>query len=133
MASALWSSLREEKSPSQEAALWKAVLARAFRDATGGAWEDGYDEAVRSKLSRDAKAFLLDSREDFWYVCEMAGYTPSYVRETAKRILETSPESIMGLALNCGNMVIEANSAIGAPLLEATSSSVEGSPEPEVG
>jgi len=60
-----------------ERAVWCAVLERAF-----------YDMACRTQSGqahrRRAQAFLLNNRQDFTLVGEMAGVEPGFVRKCAR-------------------------------------------------
>jgi hypothetical protein len=85
--------------------LWQAVLIRALQDAvwvdqkptgkhTGNVlWFGKYVARQTAHRMRDEAVFwLLTDNRDFVYVCDMAGFTPSVVRQGAQRMLEASDE-----------------------------------------
>lgn len=67
----------------KEPALWRAVILQAIIDSLSEA------KRTENKVEKErAKAWLLNMSNDFIEVCNMAGYSPYYVREKAKFILE---------------------------------------------
>lgn len=61
-----------------EQAMWRAVILQALLDA---ARTSGQREAQQAKA--EAIAWLRGNSEDFRVVCELAGYSPSYIRQQA--------------------------------------------------
>jgi hypothetical protein len=65
-----------------EIVLWNTVIALASKDAQRKA--KGH-QALKAK--REASLWLLNNREDFTFVCDLAGRDPETVRREAKKKL----------------------------------------------
>ena len=66
-----------------EQKLWQAVVNQALVDAVA---RPSGDPAQRRRMEHDrdeARTWLLGNSADFFRVCDMAGYAPSYVRKGA--------------------------------------------------
>ena len=88
-----------------ERRLWQAVLIRAIQDAV---WIDQYPtnkhtgevlwfgrriaKQTAHRIRDEAVLWLLTDNRDFVYVCDMAGFTPSVVRQGAQKMMEASDE-----------------------------------------
>ncbi len=66
-----------------EPGLWRAVITQALMDAAS---QSRKSEAKQSRTA--ALKWLLTDSADFEYVCDNAGFEPSYVRRRAKEALE---------------------------------------------
>ncbi len=86
--------LREQALPAQrgEAALWRAVIDRAFDDACGYCGgENNHRNKIR--IIETAARWLLDGGRDMRFVCDMAGLHPQAVKNRAAAEIERTAAS----------------------------------------
>lgn len=70
--------------------LWKAVILQAVTDAISS------NKRTEIQLEKKkATAWLFDPNQDFNIVCEYAGYSPAYVRDKARLIIEGKPNELV--------------------------------------
>lgn len=85
-----WAKALQENQPKEpeEIELWRAVLRITFEDAQGKFTDSGaLTPYYQRALQAEAKYFLLKEQADFEELCHLAGYTPEYVREKARKII----------------------------------------------
>lgn len=85
-----------------EVTLFRAVIARAFRDAlnrsaVGGQVADS-EARKAGRLREEARAWLLFDSDDFTRVCQLALLEPEAVRDSARRALVSCDGVELGAA-----------------------------------
>ena len=91
--------IENEEPSNPEQKLWRAVLSQAFEDAWG---PDRYEKTKEDKL--DALHFLKNRNESFTFVCESAGFDPSFVkRKVNKKFVENFLSAISTHSLKVRN------------------------------
>ena len=69
-----------------EVVLWRAVIYNAFDEAQARDLTDNQYGVRWETYARQSRAWLLGLGPDFKLVCEMAGYSPDYVRRKAREM-----------------------------------------------
>lgn len=87
--------------PDGETALWRAVIAQAFQDATlglhgkrPGGKPRRRPSSERRKHLRAARDWLLGDSADFRRVCDMAGLDPMAVRVSATAAIASADRAL---------------------------------------
>lgn len=78
-----------------EKKLWKAVLNQVFQDA----FDNTYNEREEGE-KKHAWDYLQTMHQDYFMICEYAGFDPNYVHTKVKRKINLSKLQNSGLVWN---------------------------------
>jgi hypothetical protein len=76
---------QDAKPIDQCTALWRAVIMQALVDAT-----TNYKKRDYKYIKAQARSWLAGNSDDFYEVCELANYEPSYLKKMIKKVLTES-------------------------------------------